>query len=215
MTVLLLALAALHENAVSSSRIEVNGGEVRVCFSFTLEDLKGLGRLDLDRDGVVSPDEWRKILPPLLSYVGEHFQIESGGERCVPLPEIRRVPPPMRLDAGRTPVPLEIGYRSGKDISDLKIRCTLFFEHPGNPRHVSELPAGEVLVFDRDRADSESLIAFRQAKIFRWIFLGTASMLIGGIGFALHRWRHRVVFRSVRVDSGALQSLGVPLSETE
>ncbi len=214
MTWLLLALAAAHENTVSSSRIEVRGREVRVCFGVTLEDLKGLGRLDLDRDGVVSPDEWRKILPPLLSYFGEHFQIESGGERCVPLPEVRQVPPPMRLDAGRAPVPLEIRYRSGKDISDLKIRCTLFFEHPGNPRHVSELPAGEVLVFDRDRTDSESLIAFRQEKIVRWIVLGTASMLIGGIGIAVNLRRHRFASRPVRLDSVAAPSLGAPISGT-
>lgn len=211
---LLLALSALHENTVSSSRVEVRGREVRVLFRFTLEDLKGLGRLDLDRDGVVSPDEWRKILPSLLSYFGEHFQIDSGGERCVPLAEVRQVPPATRLDAGHTPVPLEIRYRSGKDISALKIRCTLFFEHPGNPRHVSELPGGEVLVFDRERTDSESLIASRQAKVIQGILLGTASMLTGGIGFAVYLRRHRFVFRSVRVDSAASPSLGAPISRT-
>src|SRR5581483_4656548 len=146
----LLALAALHENTVSSSRVEVSGREVQVLFSVTLEDLKGLGRLDLDRDGVVSREEWQKILPPLLSYFGDHFQVESGGTRCVPLPEVRRLPPAMPLVDSRTPVPLEIRYRAEKDISDLKVRCTLFFEHPGNPRHVAELPDGVVLVFDRD-----------------------------------------------------------------
>jgi len=199
-TSLLLALAALHENTVSSSRVEASGREVRVYFSFTLEDLKGLGRLDLDRDGVVSCEEWKRILPPLLSYFGEHFQIESGGERCVPFPEVRQVPPPVRLDAGRTPVPLELRYRAEKDISDLKIRCTLFFEHPGNPRHVSELPGGAILVFDRDRTDSETLIASRRARVVRGIALAAASAAIGGLGIAACLRNDSFAIRSIRRD---------------
>jgi hypothetical protein len=198
---LLLALAALHENTVSSSRVEVSGREVRVFFSFTLEDLKGLGRLDLDRDGVVSREEWEKILPPLLSYFGDHFQVESGGKRCVPLPEIRRVPPAMPLVEGRTPVPLEIRYRAEKDISDLKVRCTLFFEHSGNPRHVAELPDGLVLVFDRDRSDSESIVASRRTMVVQWIGLGAALVLAGGSGFAARRrleWLRPILFGAPR-----------------
>src|SRR5207237_2844144 len=64
-TAALLAILAAHESSVSSSRLEFHGREVRATFTFSLEDLAGLARLDLDRNGTVEPDEWRRRLPGL------------------------------------------------------------------------------------------------------------------------------------------------------
>src|SRR6185295_16907373 len=76
-SMMLLLLLLAHESSVSSSRLEVDGRELRATFTFSLEDLAGLARLDLNRDGTVDPDEWTRVLPGIFSYVGEKFRIEG------------------------------------------------------------------------------------------------------------------------------------------
>jgi hypothetical protein len=185
---LLLGAVLLHENSVSSSRLEVSGRDIRVQFTFSLEDVAGLARLDLDRDGTVSREEWEKVLPLLLSYVGQHFQIDSGGESCLAVGDTTRPPPPMLLKEGRTPVPMELCYRSSREISRLHIRCTLFQEHGGNPRHVAELSGGPVFIFDRDRTDSEGTGLERRTHAFGWWSGGRIlAALLGALGVVWYR----------------------------
>ncbi|HVR83178.1 MAG TPA: EF-hand domain-containing protein [Planctomycetota bacterium] len=184
----LLTAALLHGDSVSSSRLEVNGREVRVAFTFSLEDVATLARLDLDRDGKVSREEWAKVLPLLLSYVGEHFQIDSGGEQCLAVGDATRIPPAMSLQDGRSPVPLEVCYQASREISRLKIRCTLFQEHGGNLRHVAELSGGAVFIFDRGRTDSEGTGVQRRPRALWWSRGGILAAGIGALGLA---WRRR------------------------
>jgi hypothetical protein len=181
---LLLSAALFHENSVSSSRLDVRGREIRVSFTFSLEDVAALARLDLDRDGMVSQEEWAKVLPLLLSYVGEHFQIDIGGERCLAAGDATRLPPPMPIKEGRTPVPMQLNYRASGEISRLQIRCTLFREHGGNPRHVAELSGGPVFVFDRDRTDSEGTWGECHPRAPGWSLAASLAAAIGAAGLA-------------------------------
>jgi hypothetical protein len=173
---LLLAAALAHENGVSSSRLDVSGRDIRVRFTFSLEDVASLARLDLDRDGLVSREEWGKVYPCLLSYVSGHFEIHCAGERCVPaVGDGAPLPPPLRLAEGRAPVSMEITYHAPREISRLRIRCTLFQEHGGSPRHIAELTGGPVFIFDGDRTESEGA-AVRQHGGAIW---GGALALFG------------------------------------
>jgi hypothetical protein len=148
----ILVLVLAHESTVSSSRLELREREIRATFTFSLEDLAGLARLDLDRNGVVEPAEWARVLPGLAAYVGDKFRIESGG---VPLRSeaIRDVlPPALPLAQGRAPVELRLRYVASGAIDRVTLCCRLFAEHGGNPRHVAEL-GGRTFVFDRDRPE--------------------------------------------------------------
>ncbi len=144
---LLLVLLLAHESSVSSSRLEVDGQEIRATFTFSLEDLAGLARLDLNRDGKVDPDEWTRVLPGIFSYVGKKFRIEG----CRSEGDLRRLPPPLSMGDGRAPVTVVMRYRSFQPLESLRIGCDLFAEHGGNPRHVAELAGGRTIVFDRER----------------------------------------------------------------
>ena len=155
MTAALLALLAAHESSVSSSRLEFDGAEIRATFTFALEDLAGLARLDLNRDGTVDPDEWRRVLPGIFAYVGEKFRIEH----CASEGDLGQVPPAVGAGEGRTPVTLALRYRPARPGQATTIRCDLFSEHGGNPRHVAELPGGRMVVFDKDRLQVDGLTA--------------------------------------------------------
>jgi len=147
----LLAALLAHDSTVSSSRLELGDREVRATFTFSLEDLAGLARLDLDRNGTVEPEEWRRVLPQIVDYVGRKFRVDG----CVSEGELGALPPALGVSEGRAPVTLVLRYRSPKPLERLNIRCTLFDEHGGNPRHVAELPGGKTVVFDRDRAEAQ------------------------------------------------------------
>ena len=69
----ILALALVHESGVSSSRIETGGDDVRVTFTFSLEDLAALVRLDANRDGLIDPGEWTRALPAIFGYLADHY----------------------------------------------------------------------------------------------------------------------------------------------
>jgi hypothetical protein len=150
-TTALLAFLLSHESSVSSSRLEFGREEVRVTFTFSLEDLAELARLDPDRDGTVSPEEWRRVLPAILAYVGAKFRIESGGEALASEGDPGVVPGPVGAAEGRAPVVLALRYRSPRALDRVDLRCELFNEHGGNPRHVATFAGGRTLVFDRDR----------------------------------------------------------------
>ncbi len=196
----ILAAVLCHENSVSSSRLNVSGHEIRVAFTFSLEDVASLARLDLDHDGTVSREEWAKVLPLLLSYVGDHFQIDCGGERCRAAGDATELPPPMPIKEGRTPVPLQVTYRTSREISGLHIRCTLFQEHGGNPRHVAEVSGGPVFIFDRDRLESEGTEMERRTRAFSWKPAGMLAALIGALGLV---WIRRPVPRGVPLPGGS------------
>jgi hypothetical protein len=157
-TAALLALACLHEESVSSSRLEISGREIRVTFRFSLEDLAGLARLDLDRNGIVEPGEWARVLPPIFAYIWERFRIDAGGEPCPSEGDLESLPPALTLADGRAPVTLHLRYSAPRPIDRLTVRCSLFREHGGNPRHVAELP-GRTVVFDRERLETEGPVA--------------------------------------------------------
>lgn len=149
MTAALLALLLAHETTVSSSRLELGEREVRATFTFSLEDLAGLARLDLDRNGTVEPEEWRRVLPAIVDYIGRKFRIET----CVSEGDLDALPPPLKASEGRAPVTLVLRYRSTRPLERLNVHCSLFDEHGGNPRHIAELSGGGTIVFDRDRTD--------------------------------------------------------------
>lgn len=144
----LLALALTHESGVSSSLIEARPDQVRVTFTFSLEDLAGLARLDADRDGVIDPTEWSRMLPAIFAYLGDHFRIDGRrGEG-----DFSRVPGRLRAADLRAPVTLTLRYPpSGR----LRIHCDLFREHGGDPRHVAEIAGGPAAVFDAARPEAD------------------------------------------------------------
>jgi hypothetical protein len=157
-TIALLALLLAHEEIVSASRFYAAGCEMRVTFTFSLEDLAVLAPLDEDRNGRVEPDEWARTLPSIFAYLGERFQIENGGERCLSEGDLSLLPPALALRDGRSPVQLDMRYRSSRPLDLVNVRCEIFREHGGNPRHVAELPGGRTIVFDRDRRETKSPI---------------------------------------------------------
>ncbi|HVE41822.1 MAG TPA: hypothetical protein VNM14_18155 [Planctomycetota bacterium] len=157
----LLALLLAHEATVSSSRLELGEREIRATFTFSLEDLAGLARLDLDRNGIVEPEEWRRVLPAIVDYVGRKFRIEN----CVSEGDPDALPPALSVAEGRAPVTLVLRYRSPKPLGQFSVRCTLFDEHGGNPRHVSELSGGRTIVFDRDRSEVRGLSGSRSGHL--------------------------------------------------
>ena len=174
MTAAILALALLHESGVSSSRMELRGGELRVTFVFSLEDLAGLARLDADRNGLVEPDEWTRVMPALFAYLGDHFRIDG----CRSEGDAAALPGTSRMGDLRAPVTLAMRYVSPAPMDRLTIRCDLFREHGGDPRHIAELPGGSTVVFDQDRSTAERPIA---TSGFRWIRLAGALGILATI----------------------------------
>jgi hypothetical protein len=166
-TAAIFALALLHELGVSSSRMELRGGEVQVTFTFSLEDLAGLARLDADRDGIVDPDEWKRVLPAIFTYIGDHFRIDG----C------RSEGDPNAVPNAVAPVKLSVRYVSAQPLDLLRIRCDLFREHGGNPRHVAELPGGDTIVFDSARPDAQRPIAPPKPP---WPWFAAAGILLLG-----------------------------------
>jgi hypothetical protein len=145
----LLAIALSHESGVSSSLLEARPDEVRVTFTFSLEDVASLARLDADRDGIVDPEEWTRVLPAIFAYLGDHFRIDG----CRSEGDFGRVPGRLRATDLRTPVTLAVRYVPSRPLDHLGIRCDLFREHGGNPRHVSEIADGGTTVFDCARSE--------------------------------------------------------------
>ena len=121
MTALGLSLCLLHENAVSSSRMELRDREVTVTFSFTLEEVGGLVRLDVDRDGRVDRTEWALAFPLLRTYVAERFEIENDGERCAALPDDGALPRDTSLSDLRAPVSMALRYAASKPFSRVAV----------------------------------------------------------------------------------------------
>jgi hypothetical protein len=171
-TALLLAAALVHESGVSSSRMELRGEELRVTFTFSLEDLAGLARLDADRNGIVDPAEWASVLPAITAYIGDHFRIEGWRSEAEP----GALPGTLRMSDPRAPVTLVLNYIPSTPLQRLKIRCDLFREHGGNPRHIAEFPGGEAVVFDNHRLNTERPIV-RSGSRGAWIAAGVVAAL--------------------------------------
>jgi hypothetical protein len=171
-TALLLAVALAHESGVSSSRLEMRGGEIRATFTFSLEDLAGLARLDADRNGLIEPAEWTQVLPAIAAYVGDHFRIEA----CRSEGDAELVPGAVRVGDLRTPITLALRYLPARPLDRLKIRCDLFREHGGSPRHIAEFPGGETVIFDNDRRQGERPTA--RAGLSKWWIAGLIPALL-------------------------------------
>jgi hypothetical protein len=169
-TALLLALVLSHESGVSSSRLEMRGGEVRATFTFSLEDLAGLARLDADRNGLIDSAEWARVLPAIAAYVGDHFRIEG----CRSEGDAEQVPAAVRSRDLRTPITLGLRYVPDRPLDRLKIRCDLFREHGGSPRHIAEFPGGETVIFDSDRREAERPLTPGDV---RWWWIPAAALL--------------------------------------
>jgi hypothetical protein len=151
----LLALALVHDSGVSSSRIETIRDDVRGTFTFSLEDLASLVRLDANRDGLIDSEEWARALPAIFGYVGDHFQIDgcrSEGDGSVR-------PGLIRANDLRAPVTLVLRFLPARPLDRLRIRCDLFREHGGYSRHVAELPGGGTVVFDAARREADRPLA--------------------------------------------------------
>jgi hypothetical protein len=181
----ILTLALLHEESVSSSRLEFADREIRATFTFSLEDLAGLARLDLNRNGSVEPEEWARVLPSIFAYIGERFRIEAGGEWCRSEGDLSLLPKTLSLADGRAPVRLTLRYYSSRPFGSVKVCCLLFREHAGNPRHVAELP-GRTVVFDRDRTQT-GFSAARAGLRIPWGAAAAAAALILALGAGLLR----------------------------
>src|SRR5437016_5648426 len=125
----ILSLLLLHEESVSSSRLEIQARELRVAFTFSLEDLAGLARLDLDRSGIVEPEEWVRVLPEIFAYVGRNFRIAGGDDPWRSEGSLKTLPPAVLMKDGRTPVKIEMRYRSARPVDHVTLRCDLFREH--------------------------------------------------------------------------------------
>ena len=146
----LLALAILHESGVSSSTLEARPDQVLVTFTFSLEDVAALARLDGNRDGLIDPAEWSSVLPAIVAYLGDHFRIEG----CRSEGDFSRLPGRYRMADLRATVTLVLRYVPSRPLDELKIRCDLFREHGGNPRHIAEFSGGGTMVFDADRPEA-------------------------------------------------------------
>ena len=183
MTAALLVLL-LHGDGVSSSRIEIAGREAIVTFTVSMEDLADLARLDLDRNGTVDPEEWTKVLPAIFAYMGDRFRIDgcrSDGDRGL-------LPPAMALKDRRAPVTLRMRYAAPRPLDRLRIRCTLFQEHDGTPRHVAELPGGRVLVFDRERPESEAPTTDRGSMMTPWAAGAIVAVIVAAAAVSRFAW---------------------------
>ena len=182
MTAALLVLLLLHDSTVSSSRLEIGEREIRATFTFSLEDLAALARLDLDRDGTVDRDEWRRVLPAIVDYIGRKFRIENGADPCASERDGDALPPVLCLSQGRAPVTIALRYRSPRPLETLTVRCTLFEEHGGNPRHVAELSGGRTIVFDRDRSEVRGLTGTRTRSLgFSIAAVGMVAAVSGAV----------------------------------
>lgn len=179
----LLALALAHESGVSSSLLEAHPDEVRVTFTFSLEDLAGLARLDADRDGLIDPSEWTRVLPALFAYLGDHFRIDG----CRSEGDFSRVPGCLRAGDLRTPVTLALRYVPFRPLERLRIRCDLLREHGGNPRHVAEMAGGTTVVFDAARSEADLSLHLRPIPATSVACAGAAVLLlllvVGGLAF--------------------------------
>src|SRR6185436_5572363 len=148
---------------------------------FSLEDLAGLARLDADRNGLIDSAEWTRVVPAIAAYVGDHFRIEG----CRSEGDPERVPPAARSSDLRTPITLVLRYLPAQPLDRLKIRCDLFREHGGNPRHIAEVPGGETVIFDNDRREADRLLTPENVRWW-WItalaFLPAAAVVAFRIG---------------------------------
>ena len=160
-----LLVLLLHGDGVSSSRIEIAGRDAVVTFTLSMEDLAELARLDLDRNGTVDPGEWSQVLPGIFAYLGDRFRIDG----CRSEGDPGLLPPAIPLKDRRSAVTLRMRYVSSRPLDRLHLRCTLFQEHDGAPRHVAELPDGKVLVFDRERPERDVLPTDRTPAATFWV----------------------------------------------
>jgi hypothetical protein len=169
----ILALALVHESGVSSSRIETGGDDVRVTFTFSLEDLAALVRLDANRDGLIDPGEWTRALPAIFGYLADHYRIDG----CRGEGDAGVRPGRMSAKELRAPVTLAMHFVPAKPLDRLRIACDLFREHGGNPRHVAELADGGTIVFDAGRREFERTLV-RGGSPWPWIAAAIVSALL-------------------------------------
>jgi hypothetical protein len=182
-----LALLLLHGDSVSSSRIDLSGRDALVTFTFSVEDLSELARLDLDRSGVVEPAEWSAVLPAIFSHLGTRYRIDG----CESEGDTTFLPPAVPVRNNRAPVTLRMRYRSAEPLDRLTIRCDFVRDYGENSRHVVDAPGGRVVVFDKDRSLIDGLRAAppsRPALLLPW-GAGAAALLLaaGGLVGLLRR----------------------------
>lgn len=127
-----VSFAAAHPNSVSSSRIVVDGGAVRLELRCQAATLLEASPLDRDGDGRLSADELAAGLPELERRIHEGYRLSAagGGGAWRPLEgklvEAHLVAPGEHVD-------FLCRFESGEDVEALKVEFSLF--HESNPWH--------------------------------------------------------------------------------
>ena len=138
--VLAAAVVLAHPNSLSSSRIQVEGAQVRVelrCQVLSLEEV--LGPFDVDGDDFVSGAEVDARAAQISDYVLGHYRMSlADGDVRVALEgevsSVRLSPPTGQVFRGLDLVDVHFAFRAAERIDALAIDVTLFEE--AGPDHI-------------------------------------------------------------------------------
>lgn len=152
-----LALAALlHDSSVSSSKLEIDGREVRVTFTLSIEDLATVVDLSREPGGLLKPDRYRAHAKQLFIYLQDRFTVLSNGEPCTAeliggaLPEDASVP----VSSLKRPIGLVLRFSSPTPVQSLRISCTAFHDRVLRPVHFAEFPDGTSRILEPGRSEA-------------------------------------------------------------
>lgn len=170
---LLALLPGVHEESVSSSRIESIPGGLRVRFTMSLEDF-----LAVTGPGPIDRAAFAARLPRAFAYLSRRYLISSGDGRhpgrlvCGHFPEGSVTP--------QTPVGIEFEVDLPPDASALRLRCDAFHDIVRKHHHLVDLPTGRSAILEGSRLEIEwDRAAVEEAGGIAFVLLGIEHILTG------------------------------------
>lgn len=190
---LLLFLAPVHDESVSSSRIEEIPGGLRIRFTMSLEDFQAV-----TGPGPIDRAAFEARLPEAFQYLSRRYRISSGsGDHACRL--VRGHFPDGSVTP-QTPVGIEFEVDLPPDASALRLRCDALHDIVRTHHHLVDLPTGRSAILEGSRLDVE----WERATLEEG---GGIPFFILGIEHILTGWDHLAFLLALLVGAKSLKDV--------
>jgi hydrogenase/urease accessory protein HupE len=181
-----------HDASVSSSKIQIDEGNVVLTFTMSLADLAAVVDLTGERDGLLTAEGFRVLLPRLFKYLSPRLKVSSQGVECSPKLAGGVFPGslPIPLSSVRTPMGILLRFAASGPPRSIRFRCEAFRDCVADPKHIVDFPDGRSFVLDRNRPEVEWRGGeSRSVELGHFLLLGIEHILTG--------WDHLVFLISL------------------